>query len=143
MIAVVDAGPLYAAADADDPVHLDSLRALSTAGLRRFVPILVVTEVAYFIGRRLGPLAEATSLDALPLDFVVEAPTTEDWGRMAELVRAYRDFPLGTADASVVALAERLGTDLIITLDQRHFRAIKPRHVESFRLLPESSDARW
>lgn len=28
---------------------------------------------------------------------------------MADLVRWYADFPLGTADASVIAVAERLG----------------------------------
>jgi predicted nucleic acid-binding protein len=49
----------------------------------------------------------------------------------------YRDFPLGGVDASVVALAERLNTDLVVTLDRRHFPAIRPRHVPAFRLLPD------
>ena len=44
---------------------------------------------------------------------------------------------LGGTDASVVALAERLNTDLIITLDRRHFNAVRPRHCLAFRLLPE------
>jgi predicted nucleic acid-binding protein len=52
-------------------------------------------------------------------------------------VEQYADFPLGAADASVVALAERLGTDLIVTLDHRHFGAVRPRHCPAFRLLPE------
>jgi len=58
----------------------------------------------------------------------------EDWQRIAELVEEYADFPLGGTDASVVALAERLETDLILTTDHRHFRAIRPRHCEGFRL---------
>jgi hypothetical protein len=36
----------------------------------------------------------------------------------------------------VIALAERLQTDLIITLDWRHFGSVKPKHCERFRLLP-------
>jgi predicted nucleic acid-binding protein len=69
--------------------------------------------------------------------FAIEAPQAGDWTRIAEIVRAYRDFPLGGTDASVVVLAERLRTDLILTLDRRHFAAIRPRHVAAFSLLPE------
>jgi len=37
---------------------------------------------------------------------------------------------------SLVALAERMDADTIVTLDVRHFSAVKPKHRESFRLLP-------
>jgi predicted nucleic acid-binding protein len=66
----------------------------------------------------------------------IEALRMEDWSRMAELVDKYADFPLGSVDASVVAVAERLGARTVVTLDQRHFRAIRPKHVEAFELLP-------
>jgi predicted nucleic acid-binding protein len=49
----------------------------------------------------------------------------------------YADFPLGSTDASVIALAERLGTDVVITLDRWHFGAVRPRHCEALRLLPD------
>ena len=55
---------------------------------------------------------------------------------MAELVGTYADFPLGGTDASVIALAERIGAGLVITLDRRHFAAVKPRHCDAFVLLP-------
>jgi predicted nucleic acid-binding protein len=48
----------------------------------------------------------------------------------------YADFPLGTTDASVIAVAERLGATEIATLDHRHFRAVRPTHIASFTLLP-------
>jgi predicted nucleic acid-binding protein len=48
----------------------------------------------------------------------------------------YADFPLGAADASVVAVAERLGGTRIATLDHRHFRALRPAHCSAFELLP-------
>jgi uncharacterized protein len=134
-LAVVDAGPLYAAADADDVDHEGSLDALSRSDLRLVVPALVVTEATYFVGRRLGAAAEVAFLRGLgALD--IEGPSSEDFVRMAELVEQYADFPLGGTDASVVATAERLDAAIVVTLDRRHFAAVRPRHREAFELLP-------
>ena len=66
----------------------------------------------------------------------LDATTSADLARMAELVRQYDDFPLGAVDAAVVAIAERLGVVDVATLDHRHFRAIRPSHVEALNLLP-------
>ena len=55
---------------------------------------------------------------------------------MAALMLQYRDFPLGAADASIVALAERLDTDQIVTFDHRHCAAVRPVHCQSFVLSP-------
>jgi predicted nucleic acid-binding protein len=134
-LAVVDAGPLYAAADADDEDHLACRAALSRADLRLIVPALVVAEATYFVGRRLGAAAESRFLDGVG-ELDVEGPSREDFARMAELVQKYADFPLGGTDASVIALAERLGAPIILTLDRRHFAAVVPRHCEAFQLLP-------
>jgi uncharacterized protein len=62
--------------------------------------------------------------------------TVDAGPRIAELVEQYADFPLGGTDASVIALAERLDTATIITLDHRHFAAVAPRHTKAFELLP-------
>jgi predicted nucleic acid-binding protein len=45
-------------------------------------------------------------------------------------------MPLGATDASVIALAERLGIGTIATLDRRHFTVVRPRHVGAFTPLP-------
>ncbi len=134
-LAVVDAGPLYAAADKDDADHTASLAALSRPELRLVVPALVIAEATYFVGQRLGPNAEAAFLRGLGT-LEVEAPDTDDFARMAQLVEEYADFPLGGTDASLVALAERLSAPVVVTLDRRHFGAIRPRHREAFELLP-------
>ena len=134
-VAVVDAGPLFAAADTRDRDHRACVAVLSRSDLRLVIPTLVVAEVSYLIGERLGPGVEAVFLHDMARSEVV-APEPEDWHRIAELVRQYADFPLGGTDASVVALAERLRTDLVITLDRRHLGAVQPRHCKSLRLLP-------
>ena len=66
----------------------------------------------------------------------VEPPFGSDWARMAELVQQYADLRLGGTDASIVALAERLNVTTIVTLDRRHFAAVRPLHAETFTLLP-------
>jgi predicted nucleic acid-binding protein len=49
-------------------------------------------------------------------ELIVEATTSQDFARMADLVRQYADFPLGTADASVIAVAERLGATRVAVI---------------------------
>jgi predicted nucleic acid-binding protein len=135
-IAIVDSGPLVAAANTADPAHRACLAALQTPGFHLVIPALCVAEAAFLIQQRKGPLIEARFLRGLET-FDVQAPLAGDWPRIAELVEQYSDFPLGGTDASVVATAERLGTDVLVTLDHRHFRAVRPRHCEQFQLLPE------
>jgi hypothetical protein len=45
----------------------------------------------------------------VPPGFAVEQPDAADLERIAELAARYADLPLGAVDASVVAVAERLG----------------------------------
>lgn len=136
MIAVVDSGPLYAATDTDDYDHFRSVAVLERPDLQLIIPCLVIAEVTYIVGKRLGPRAEARFLRGFErLD--VEPPSVEDWPRISELVEQYEGFPLGGTGASVVALAERVGSELVITLDRRHFAAVRPRHCAAFQILPE------
>ncbi|HET9894096.1 MAG TPA: PIN domain-containing protein [Streptosporangiaceae bacterium] len=67
-----------------------------------------------------------TPVDLIPRDFA----------RMADLVVTYGDLPLGTTDASVVAVAERLKITDVATLDRRHFAVVRPNHVDALTLLP-------
>ncbi len=98
--------------------------------------MLVITEVVYLLGSRLGVEAEVRFLGDLAAGNLIPEPVSPaDWLRIAELVARYRDLPLGTADASVVVAAERLAITEIATLDRRHFTVVKPA-TGSFRLLP-------
>lgn len=101
------------------------------------MPTLVITEVAYLIAARLGPEPEVRFLGDLAAGaFAVEPVDPSDLLRIAELVSRYRDLPLGTVDASVIATAERLGIKQVATVDRRHFSIVRPRHTTAFELLP-------
>lgn len=128
---------MYAYVDADDRHHAESLDLLLHHPGLLVVPVLVITEVVYLIGSRLGPDAEVRFLGDLAAgDFAIEPVMAGDWLRIAELVSRYRDLPLGTVDSSVVATAERLRITRIATLDRRHFSIVRPNHTDSFELLP-------
>jgi predicted nucleic acid-binding protein len=134
-LAIVDSSALYAGINKRDRVHARAVESLDRPDLRLVVPALVIIEVAYFAGRRLGADVEARFVRGLA-DADVALPSGDDWQRIAALVEQYADFPLGTVDASVIALAERLDTDLVITFDYRHFNAVKPKHRDHLTLLP-------
>ena len=101
------------------------------------LPAPVVAEVTYLIGLKAGAAAEASFLISLADgDFIPVELISADYRRMAELVERYADLPLGTCDAAVIALAERLDVDEVATLDRRHFTVVRPRHVNALTLLP-------
>lgn len=134
---VVDAGPLYAAADANDANHARCAAFLAEYPGVLVVPQLVIAEVVYFLGRRLGTRTELLFLAELASGGLSTEPVHPgDWPRITELVKRYQHFPLGTVDASVVTCAERLGVTAVATLDHRHFAAVRPTHTETFTLLP-------
>jgi len=103
------------------------------------IPALVVAEACYLIETRLGPPVEAQFLASLA-SFDVRAPEPDDWPRISALVEEYADFQLGGVDASVVVLAQRLRTRLIITLDRHHLGAIRDPAGHPFQLLPSNAE---
>jgi predicted nucleic acid-binding protein len=136
-VIVVDTGPLYAAADTSDAHHQACAALFTQPPDQLVIPVSVVVEASFLIERHLGPAAEAKFLGSLgPSDVVVEQLAADDLARMAELVATYADLPLGAVDASVVAVAERLGATTLLSLDRRHFSVVRPRHTEAFTLLP-------
>ena len=137
MALICDTGPLLAALDAADPDHERCARLLIDADEDLVVPVLVLAELDHWCARRLAPEAWLVFLDDLLAGvYRVEPPTVSDLARCRELQDRYADLALGIVDASVVALAERLGEPKVATLDQRHFRAVRPAHVDTLGLRP-------
>ena len=101
---------------------------------------LILAEVDHLVATRGGRQA----LKALRADLEAGAYIVEWWPTaLVTIVRVaerYADMGLGLADASLVALAERLSTVDIATFDERHFRTVRPLAAgDSFRLLPMDS----
>jgi hypothetical protein len=134
---ICDTGPLLAALDAADPDHDRCASLLTDADEDLVVPTLVLAELDYWCSRRLPSEAWLIFLDDLLAGvYRVEPPNGVDLARCRELQDRYADLALGIVDASVVALAERLGESKVATLDQRHFRAVRPAHLDALELRP-------
>lgn len=137
---LVDSGPLIAAAITADRDHrrcVDLFATLHLNAEKLLVPQTVIAEVAYSIQKLGGTDQELLFLQAIADgDLTVVDLITENLPRIINLVRSYRDFPLGTTDASVIAIAERLDITEIATLDHRHFPNVRPRHTDYLTLLP-------
>lgn len=134
---LVDTGPIVAAASKRDQRHEASLRALDELRDPPLITPLVAMEVCYFLSTRATPSAEASFLRSIAVGtFELVTLTNEDLKRTADLVERYANLPLGAADASIVAVAERLGIHQILTLDRTHFTVVRPRHIGAFTLLP-------
>ncbi|MGH9245003.1 MAG: type II toxin-antitoxin system VapC family toxin [Acidimicrobiales bacterium] len=134
---LVDSGPLVAAAHDRERRHRECVSLLETATRPLLVPELVMAEVAYLVGGRVGAYAEAALAQSIADGEIALVPTEPpDWERIAELIEHYLDLPLGLVDAAVVAIAERLGETTIATLDDRDFSVVRPRHIEAFELVP-------
>ena len=135
---IVDTGVFVAASNGDEPHHASCAAVLQSAREKLIVPALVVAEATYLIEQAAGPPAEAAFLRSLRSHrYQIEPPTEADLLRAAELVEQYADLPLGGTDASIIALAERLGETELATIDRRHFTVVRPSHTESFKLLPD------
>jgi predicted nucleic acid-binding protein len=56
--------------------------------------------------------------------------------RCRMLIEKYADLPMDYADASLVLLAEELGTDLVFTTDRRDFEVYRFGKDRPFQILP-------
>ena len=53
-----------------------------------------------------------------------------------EACSAASDSKIDFMDCAVVAVAERLNISRILTVDQRDFRILRPKHIPAFEILP-------
>ena len=96
----------------------------------------VVTETCYLLQKRVG-------IDA-PKIFIHKISTgklqvfdlkIKHCQRIEELIQKYRDLPMDLADASLVILAEELGSGQILSVDYRDFNTYRWKNMEPFQNL--------
>jgi hypothetical protein len=124
-------------ADRDDDWHLRVVRFLERSRDEFVIPVTVLPEAAYLLSGHLGTGAEQKLVQTVVNgEMAMEDLTVQDLRRALELLRRYEDARLGFVDASVVAIAERLKIERILTTDRRDFSLVRPRHCKQFELLP-------
>jgi len=135
-VILLDTSGLIANYDRRDRHHADAARIL-TQPQRRILSPFVLAELDYLISRTGGQDAEMTMLDDVARgSYELETFTAEDVNAASAVIAFYADLHLGLADASLVVLAHRHQCIDILTLDERHFRAVLGPDRAHFRLLP-------
>ena len=143
MALIADTGGIYALYDAGDRHHRAVRRAVEAESGPLVLPAPVLGELDYLLRTRIGVDAELRLLEGIGNGaLTVEQFTRPDSVRCRALLLKYRELDLGLADASVIAVAERLGLRRILTVDERDFRAVRSADGEAFVLVPRDERVR-
>lgn len=132
---LLDTGALVALLDASERRHADCKSTFSAWHAGVVTTEAVVTEAADL-------LASAGADGTLPLQFCLRGGAVlKPWTdiraeRASELMRKYSNVPMDYADATLVALAEELGTANVFTLDLRGFRTYRWKARRAFKIFP-------
>ena len=133
---ICDTSGLYAAYNADQAGHRETVAATEEAG-PLVVSSYVLTELDYLLRTRVGIAAEIGLLrDVEAGAYDVTDLSGAELGQAIGLIERYADRNLGLADAANVVLAARHRTTRLLTLDLRDYRIVRPLWGEAFTLLP-------
>ena len=134
---IVDTSGLLAAIDGSQRQHAEAAAVIRSADAPLLLSPFVLAELDNLLTTKASEQAAASFLDQVAIGaYQLEPMAADDIVRASEVIRQYRDLQLGLADASLVVLAERYGTLNLLTLDERHFRAVRGPGRRPFRLLP-------
>lgn len=134
---VLDTSGLLAAIDASQRHHAAARRALEGTSAPWLLSPFVLAELDYLLATRVGQPAERALLAEVGRG-VYRLETFEPAEILAaeRLIGRYAELAIGLTDASLVVLANRYGVRDILTLDERHFRALRGPGGRPFRILP-------
>jgi predicted nucleic acid-binding protein len=142
-VIVLDTSGLLAAIDSSQRRHESARQVLESEEGPFLLSPFVLAELDYLLMTRVGTEAELLFLrDVAEGAYRLEGFGPDEVLEAAELIGRYRDLGIGLADASIVVIAARAGTNRILTLDERHFRAMRPLRGRNFALLPKNRERR-
>jgi uncharacterized protein len=139
---ILDTSGLLAALDASEPHHAAAAAALLAAHEPRLLSPFVLAELDYLLGAGVSAAAERALLREVAMGaYQLEPFAADDVAAALTVLERYPSLELGLADASLLVLAERHGVFEILTLDERHFRALRGPDGRPFRILPADAAA--
>jgi hypothetical protein len=141
-VIVLDTSGVLAALDASETNHAAAAKALRGAGPPLLLSPFVLAELDYLLATRVSSAIERAFLrEVADGAYQLEPFDADDVAAAGTILDTYPDLGLGLADASIIVLAERHDTSDILTLDERHFRAIRGPRKRPLRLLPADAAA--
>jgi predicted nucleic acid-binding protein len=136
-VILLDTSGLLSAIDGSQRHHADCAAALSRASPPLLLSPFVLAELDYLLSQHVGPDAQIALLDEVARGaYQLEPFGPADVAAAREILEKYASLRIGLADASIVVLAERHRAREVLTLDERHFRALRTHDRKRFKLLP-------
>jgi len=136
MQVLIDTNIIFSLMDKSDSKHRKIKKFFKeNSSFLYILPSTTIIEICYLIRRRLGSYLEIKFLEEINRSFHLEILRDEDIIRIVEILKKYDTLNIGYVDASIVAIAERLKINKILTLDRKHFGAVAPRGFDSFDIL--------
>lgn len=129
---VVDSGPLIALFDGSDRYHATAVAFLKDLDGQLVTNLPVITEVVYVLDFSLQ--AQLDFLFWAEQALSIDTGTIGDLPRIRVLLEKYSDLPADFADASLVALCERLNTTQVASVD-KDFTIYRTRNRKTFKNL--------
>lgn len=132
---LIDAGPLIALLQADDPDHDACVTTLKSLHGPLNTTWMAVTEAMHFL--QPFAVAQLALLEMIERGALrVLEVGAQDLPAVRGLLEKYRDLPMDFADASLVHVAAREGIGEVFTLDRRDFSVYRLPRGRSLRLVP-------
>jgi predicted nucleic acid-binding protein len=124
---LLDTSGLFVALNPDEPAAGQMLAVLEEDRGPYILSPFVLAELGYLVASRArSPQVELALLGEVARGTYDLTPfAADDIALAAAVIDKYRDLRVGLADASIVVLAERYETNRVLTLDERHFRALR------------------
>jgi len=137
---LLDTGGLVSLLDRDQLHHTACLRAFEDWSGPVVSTEAVLTESSHLMARVDGGIAKCVEF-FLAGGAVLVPTSAKSLKRTHLLIQKYADRPMDYADASLVALAEELGTPHILTTDRRDFSVYRINGRKAFDILPDRKTA--
>lgn len=136
---LADTGFWLALANRRDRHHAEAKRALSAIEEPLVTTWPVMTETCHLLAARLGERSTRAFIESGTNGaFEIFDLSREHLPRISELMARYAKLPMDLADASLVILAESLGTGRILSTDKRDFGAYRWKNRKPFQNLLSS-----
>ncbi len=134
---LLDTSGLLSALDESQRYHRECAAFLGQVSPPLLLSPFVLAELDYLLMRNIGRRAQAALLEEVARGaYLLQPFGAADVARAKEVIERYADLEVGLADASIVVLAERHGVSEVLTLDERHFRAMRIERRKRFKVLP-------
>jgi len=113
---LIDTGIFVALFNRKDHFHTEAIEFITKKNLLHFTTDSVITEFLYIFHKNIEIQFDFLNLISTS-DIIVISFDDSEYSILAKYIKKYKDLPMDYADATIVPGCEKIGTNLIATVD--------------------------